>query len=419
MTDRNKFSFYLLVVTTIFTLNAYGAEGDERPFEMLIRTTNTGISSDTEFLIQTDDPGYNYNVDCDNDGNLEATGVTGDYTCNYTVAGDYIISISGTFPQLYFVDSHSNSDSEKVIDILQWGTQVWRSMEQACFNCKNMIMTATDRPNLSQVTSMRQMFLGASKFNQYIGDWDVSHVTNMLGMFDSASSFNQSISDWNVSSVTDMSFMFHNASSFNQYIGDWDVSNVTDMSWMFFNADSFIQSISDWDVSKVTNMARMFEFATFFNQYIGDWDVSHVTNMTLMFRDATSFNQYIGDWDVSKVTNMSSMFEGASSFNQYIGDWDVSEVDFMRDMFSGVTSFNQYIGDWDVSKVPNMSNMLESTALSTTNYDYILYNWSLLTNLQRDVTLDVGDTQYSEAGVAFRQQLIDDFNWTINDGGLL
>ncbi|MEE9412468.1 MAG: hypothetical protein V3V22_05385, partial [Methylococcales bacterium] len=61
---------------------------------------------------------------------------------------------------------------------------------------------------------------------------------------------------------------------------------------------------------------------------------------------------------------------------------------------------------------------LVNANLSTTNYDHILYNWSLL-NVQRDVTLDVGDTQYSDAGAPFRQQLIDDFNWTINDGGSL
>jgi hypothetical protein len=69
--------------------------------------------------------------------------------------------------------------------------------------------------------------------------------------------------------------------------------------------------------------------------------------------------------------------------------------------------------------VVDMGEMFKNTNLSTTNYDYILYNWSLLTNLQRDVDLGVGDTQYSEAGAAARQQLIDDFNWTINDGGPL
>jgi len=136
------------------SFNAYGVEGDARPFKMLIRTTNAGLTSDTEFLILTKGSGYNYNVDCDSDGNFEATGFAGNFTCRYTVPGDYIISISGTFPQLYFEKTHpAFSDSTKVIDILQWGTQQWRSMEQACYRCTNMIITAADTPNLSQVTS--------------------------------------------------------------------------------------------------------------------------------------------------------------------------------------------------------------------------------------------------------------------------
>ena len=572
MIYHNKLSFFILLVTTIFSFNAYGAEGDERPFKMLIRTTNAGLTSDTEFLIQTKDAGYSYDVDCDNDGKPEATGVTGNYTCDYTVPDDYIISISGTFPQLYFEDHRNTfegsireflSDADKVINILQWGTQVWRSMEQACNACRNMIITAADTPDLSQVTSMRKMFLraesfnqyigdwdvsnvtdmsslffgassfnqdigdwdvsnvtdmsdgmfngassfnqpigdwsvsnvtdmsnlfgnrrggrssydaspfnqyigdwdvsnvtdmsfmffGASSFNQYIGDWDVSHVTDMSSMFASASSFNQYIGDWDVSNVTDMSFMFSGASSFNQYIGDWsvssvvdmsdmfsnrrrsgtttdpspfnqyigdwDVSNVTDMSFMFFGADYFNQYIGNWNVSNVTSMGRMFKSASSFNQYIGNWDVSNVTRMTGMFSDASSFNKYIGNWDVSSVTGMFTMFNGAISFNQYIGDWDVSKVRDMSWMFKGASAFDQYIGDWDISKVTEMSEMFDGAVLSTTNYDYILYNWSLLTNLQRDVDLDVGDTKYSEAGAAARQQLIDDFNWTINDGGPL
>jgi surface protein len=172
----------------------------------------------------------------------------------------------------------------------------------------------------------------------------------------------------------------------------------------------------------------MFNGASSFNQYIGDWKVSNETEMSNLFGnrrgvrtpyDASPFNQYIGDWDVSNVTDMSFMFFGASSFNQYIGDWDVSKVRDMSWMFRGANAFDQYIGDWDISKVTEMSEMFDGAALSTTNYDYILYNWSLLPSLQRDVILGIGDTKYSEAGAPFRQQLIDEFGWTINDGGPL
>jgi MoxR-like ATPase len=36
-----------------------------------------------------------------------------------------------------------------------------------------------------------------------------------------------------------MSYMFAHTEKFNQPIGDWDVSNVTDMSYMFCAANKF------------------------------------------------------------------------------------------------------------------------------------------------------------------------------------
>ena len=41
--------------------------------------------------------------------------------------------------------------------------------------------------------------------------------------------------------------MFNFSDRFNQPIGDWDVSKVTDMSMMFYRAELFDQDISKWD----------------------------------------------------------------------------------------------------------------------------------------------------------------------------
>ena len=136
--------------------------------------------------------------------------------------------------------------------------------------------------------------------------------------------------------------MFGGASAFNQYIGDWDVSNVTNMRWMLSYASAFNQDIGDWDVSNVTNMDRMFISASAFNQDIGDWDVGSVANMRNMFWNASAFNQDIGDWDVSNVTDMNYMFYFADAFNQDIGDWDVNGVGDMTNMFlyAGLSDHN-------------------------------------------------------------------------------
>ena len=87
---------------------------------------------------------------------------------------------------------------------------------------------------------------------------DTSLITDMSGLFKN-SKFNGNITGWDTSNVTDMRDMFMGAESFNKPIGDWDVSNVRDMYGMFFWAESFNQPIENWNVSKVKNMRAMFK----------------------------------------------------------------------------------------------------------------------------------------------------------------
>ena len=66
------------------------------------------------------------------------------------------------------------------------------------------------------------------KFNQPIGNWNVSNVKTMKEMFEGANDFNHDISNWDVSKVTNMKMMFSEAPAFNQPIGNWDVKKVKD-----------------------------------------------------------------------------------------------------------------------------------------------------------------------------------------------
>ena len=59
-----------------------------------------------------------------------------------------------------------------------------------------------------------------------------SKITDMSKLFSrTILFFNQDISSWDVSNVTTMNQMFYNAQSFNQDLSAWDVSNVTDMEF--------------------------------------------------------------------------------------------------------------------------------------------------------------------------------------------
>ena len=340
------------------------------PFVITVQTDNVGDSEDWEFTIPTIGTGYNYDVDCNNDGTPEVTNHTsGDYTCDYGSGneGTYTIAITANlsgagFPRIYF---DNGGDKLKLLSIDQWGTGQWTSMDSAFYGCSNMNSAATDSPDLALVTNMGDMFRSAVVFNGDISGWDTSSVTNMSRMFFSAAAFNQDIGGWDTSSVNSMMVMFTNAYAFNQDIGGWNTSSVSYMESMFQNAVSFNQDIGGWDTSSVTNMNGMFTSASVFNQDLSSWNTSGVTTMYFMFADASAFDQDLGSWDVSALTNAGYMFENVT--------------------------------------------------LSTANYDALLIGWDAQT-LQSGVPFDGGNSTYC-LGETARANMISTDIWTITDAG--
>jgi len=331
------------------------------PFKLLVDTSKDGNSSHTEFKIPIDKRArYSYDVDCNDDGTAEATDVTGSYTCIYEKEGRYVVSIKGVFPSIHFyrgrVDQN-NSDSLKVIEIPQWGNIVWKSMYRAFYGCRNMHITATDKPNLSHVETMKEMFAYASSMNENIEDWNVSNVKDMSYTFRDALSFNTPLAKWDVSKVNNMSYTFYNTISFNQHLNSWDVSHTQNMQSMFGRAFSFNRPLAKWNTSRVHNMSQMFTHAYNFNQSIESWDVSRVMTMQNMFNYAKSFDKPIGTWSVSRVTTMRGMFNNAYNFDQDISSWDTHNVRDTSYMFLAARAFDQDIGAWNMGKVIQMRRM--------------------------------------------------------------
>ena len=319
-----------------------------------------------------------------------------------------------------------NTDSKRLIDVEQWGTNVWTILAKAFKDYPNMDVTATDVPDLSACQDVNYMFSGCESLvnaNGSISGWQTANVTNMSGMFYGATAFNKPL-NWNTANVTNMESMFYGAAAFNQPL-NWNTANVTNMANMFASATSFNQPLN-WNTANVTNMGGMFYGATAFNkplnfntvnvtnmwgmfqnafsfnqplnwntqnvatmgymfaksgygvvgnmsfnQDISSWSTANVTDMQSMFMNNIAFNQPIGTWNTAKVTNMSWMFYGSTSFNQQL-NWSTAKVTNMSYMFGGATSFNKNISGWDVSKVNNMSWMFEGA----TSFNQQLNSWN-------------------------------------------
>ena len=273
------------------------------------------------------------------------------------------------------------TSNARLLEVVQFGTVAWASMERMFWLCRNMTFAAgIDTPDLTKVTAMSGMFWGCDAFNQPLEKWDVSKVTNMFAMFNDCIAFNQPLEKWDVSQVTDMSVMFRGCSAFNQPLEKWTVRQVTNMSEMFSGCRAFNQPLEKWNVSQVTNMSNMFDGCIAFNQPLEKWNVSQVTNMGVMFTFCTAFNQPLEKWDVSQVTNMSVMFEGCRAFNQPLEKWNVSQVTNMSEMFRNCSAFNQPLEKWTVSQVTDMSEMF--VGCSAFNQPLEKWDVSQVTNMR-------------------------------------
>ncbi len=192
--------------------------------EFTVTVNNLGTVSGIEFITtwsareitiptNLDITTYNYNVDWNNDGIVDESGITGDVTHTFDTDGEHTIRITGVFPSIQFGNNNTEKEeAEKIISVDQWGTGIWLSMEEAFGECKNLEVFATDIPDLSNVSSLFAMFIAASSVNPDVSKWDTSNITNLSGMFFSASLANPDISNWNISKVDDAGLMFKGAS---------------------------------------------------------------------------------------------------------------------------------------------------------------------------------------------------------------
>jgi len=274
-------------------------------FIIEVKTDNAGTSNDNQFQFTGAEGDYDV-IAKQNDTQVATfDNLSGAETITLPSSGIYVLEVIqkevNGFNRIAF---DNGRDKDKITDIKQWGDVAWSSFEDAFYGCENMLVTATDVPNLSNVTDMERMFRDASSANPDTSNWDVSSVTDMSYMFYKTSSANPDTTNWDVSSVTDMYAMFRQASSANPDTTNWDVSSVTNMKYMFFGTSSANPDTSNWDVSSVTDMRYMFRAATSANPDTTNWDVSSVTNMSLMFLNSNL-----------SVENLTACYENWSQLN--------------------------------------------------------------------------------------------------------
>jgi surface protein len=419
-------------------------DGGSVPFVPYIITVDTTLGTGTNdfFLPLT---GSNITVET-SDGQV-LTGISDNTLISFAAPGTYDIEVYGGVTTSNLSSSSSiNVDRLKLTEVKQWGDPVWTSFSHRFFRASNMQITATDAPNLSKVSDMLQAFRECHSFTTSIDHWDVSNVTSISGLFYAKNNYTQSLNSWDVSNVTTMASIFDGGSfngdisawdthknaslyaafkngTFDQDLKGWDTSGVYDNGYQFMRGSALSgDHVSTWDTTTFSDFAGAL-WSSSGNPDITNWNMSYAKSMANMF-SYSNFNQDISGWDTSRVGDMYEMFVGDEAFNQPIGSWDTSKVTRIDRMFNNNVglqmTFDQDLSGWNVERVITANTFGHPTyfELSTANYDALLTSWGAQ-NVESNVTISFGTSQYNEGGAAEagRNTLVNTYGWTITDGG--
>lgn len=434
---------------------------DTQAFKTVWDTTESGVSQGDQIQLPITLIQDEILVDWGDD-TIEYISSTGnsELTHTYASAGLKSIRIWGEY-QFQF---SNGGDKIKLKSIEQWGK--FTIGENAFRGCTELQINATDTPTLfenltaafygvlitsipnintwdtSKVTTIDELFMNCSKFNNNLSGWDTSLVDSALNVFRGATDFNNGdvagASDqplsWSLPNAQTVSSFFEGCSSFNQSLPNFGLEKCTDMSSMFKGCTVFDQDISHFTTSQVTVLDSIFYGARDFNNGSKPllWDTGKVSSYIYAFRDAEKFNQDISSWSVKSgvyfsgmfygaatynnggvplswsdigenivesVISMGSMFRDARAFNQPIDNWNVSKVYNFSNAFRGATAFNQPIGTWDMRNVSNISYMFNDAM----EFDQSIGGWTF-------TRLEKINSAFSGAS-SFNQELN---NWNVS-----
>jgi len=183
-----------------------------------------------------------------------------------------------------------------------------------------------------------------------------------------------------------------------------------------------IKEIKNWGngngLTLASNSGGFFYGASNVTCIATDQPATATANFQQIFRSASSIVSGVGNFDLSSVTSLLFGFYSASNFNEDLSNWDVSNVTNFNYCFER-TRIDQSFAQWDMTSATSAVRMFRGRTLSVPNYDATLIGWAAQ-SLNNLVSIDFGNSQYSGSNatvVDARNTLIENYNWTIVDGG--
>ena len=118
----------------------------------------------------------------------------------YDDIGDHTISITGTFPNIFF---NSGGDKLKIKRVTNLGTVGWATFRRAFEGCTNLTGFTAGSTDTSAVTDMFAMFNACTGLTTVDASFDTSSVTSMFAMFQTCSGLTSlvGVEDWDITGL--------------------------------------------------------------------------------------------------------------------------------------------------------------------------------------------------------------------------
>jgi hypothetical protein len=366
-----------------------------------VQTDRTGTSNDDQFTLPLIATGtYDFYIDWGDGGGLDHITAHDDACTTHTFAGGantYTVTVygNGTLRGWRFGNA---GDSQKMVKLSAWGILEFGANAQGAFyGCQFMQINATDYPDLSNTTSMRDFMRGCLALD--VGGLNVSQ--------------------WNTASVTTTQAAFRQSDLTNS-VG-WEnlnLDHVQTASFMFYSSiNANAVNCSSWKLNSATTLQAMF-YSTNINRDL-NWQLGQASNMQEMLFGCASFNGAVNAWEMSTVSSLRSTFRNCTNFNRPVNWTNTVGLTTIQEVFYNADSFDQSLETWNISNITNMFSVLAfAPGISTANYDATLLAWQPQSK-NSGLTINMGGSKYtpnSAASIA-RNTMENTDGWTINDGG--
>jgi surface protein len=301
------------------------------------------------FTITTPSPSTVFTIPCQNVGVFNATvdwgdgGATSaittyndaDLAHTYTTAGDYTVTITGTFPNIYF--NNSGTSRGMVTSVVDLGDVGWVRLRRAFYGCSSLVSFGSATGNTSSVDNFSTMFRSCSAMATCdVSGFDTSFSANTDNMFRGCSTLTTlDVSGWDISGVTTTAFMFRDCSTLTTLdVSGWDTSGVSNLDFMFEGCTTLTGlEISGWDISSVTTAKSFLSGANNtlstaeYNATLEAWGAQTVqAGVSIHFGDAT----YTGPAVSIQLSGLITYADNNSEDEAAFCNWEVDANNYIR-----------------------------------------------------------------------------------------